>query len=176
IRPIGLVSRAGPSSDPSTWTNHVGPIGVFDGKADYEINWKDLDKNGSADIGNVTGWLGFTDKYWLTALSPDKAAMSADFRRSPSGGYQADYALAPAALAPGQTLASQTHLIAGAKEKAWLDRYEQAGIPQLSFAIDWGWFHWFMIRICTLLRFLSRSMGIFGFPFVALTRSFRGTI
>ena len=39
LRPIGLVSRAGKSADTSTWTNHVGPISVFDGKADYDINW-----------------------------------------------------------------------------------------------------------------------------------------
>ena len=58
--------------------------------------------------------------------------MSADFRHSPSGGYQADYALAPATVAPGQTLTSQTQLFAGAKEKTWLDRYEDAGIPKLS--------------------------------------------
>ena len=27
--------------------------------------------------------------------------MAADFRKSPTGGYQADYALRPAAVAPG---------------------------------------------------------------------------
>ena len=96
IRPIGLVSRAMKSHDPDSWTNHVGPISVFDGKADYDIDYKTLDEGGSQVFDNVTGWLGFTDKYWLTALVPGNAAMSADFRRSPSGGYQADYALAPA--------------------------------------------------------------------------------
>ena len=40
----GLVSRATKSADKSTWTNHVGPIGVFDGKANYDVNWKDLDE------------------------------------------------------------------------------------------------------------------------------------
>ena len=44
LRPIGLVSRATKSADPSTWTNHVGPISVFGGKADYDVNWKDLDE------------------------------------------------------------------------------------------------------------------------------------
>ena len=70
LRPIGLVSRGGKSADTSTWTNHVGPISVFDGKADYDINWKDLDQKGSKSFGSVSGWLGFTDKYWLTALVP----------------------------------------------------------------------------------------------------------
>ena len=44
VRPIGLVSRAGQSGDRSTWQNHTGPIGVFDGKANYDVNWKDLDQ------------------------------------------------------------------------------------------------------------------------------------
>src|SRR6476469_8177146 len=37
IRPIGLVSRSTKSTDASSWTNHVGPIGVFDGRANYDV-------------------------------------------------------------------------------------------------------------------------------------------
>jgi YidC/Oxa1 family membrane protein insertase len=169
VRPIGLVSRADKSHDPDSWTNHVGPISVFGGKADYDIDYKTLDDDGSKAFSGVAGWLGFTDKYWLTALAPGNAAMSADFRRSPSGGYQADYALAQAVVAPGQTLSTQTRLFAGAKEKAWLDRYEEAGIPKLSKSIDWGWFEWFMRPIFDLLMFLFRTLGNFGVAIICLT-------
>jgi YidC/Oxa1 family membrane protein insertase len=170
VRPIGLVSRSSKSADPSTWTNHVGPIGVFDGKADYDVSWKNLDEDGSKAFPNAAGWLGFTDKYWLTALAPaGNAAMAADFRRSPSGGYQADYALAPAAIAPGQTVTTEVHLFAGAKEKAWLDRYEDAGIPKLSKSIDWGWFEFFMRPIFDLLMFLFHTTGNFGVAIICLT-------
>ena len=128
-----------------------------------------FDQDGSQAFNDVSGWLGFTDKYWLTALAPGNAAMTADFRRSPRGGYQADYALAQAVVAPGQTLATQTRLFAGAKEKAWLDRYEEAGIPKLSKSIDWGWFEWFMRPIFDLLMFLFRVIGNFGFAIICLT-------
>jgi YidC/Oxa1 family membrane protein insertase len=168
VRPIGLVSRAGQSADRSTWTNHVGPIGVFNGKADYDVNWSDLDKNGSAGFGNTSGWLGFTDKYWLTALVPS-AAMTADFRHSPSGGYQADYALASANIAPGQTLTSNSRFFAGAKEFELLKKYEAAGVPKLTRAIDWGWFRWFMILIYDLLVFLFHAFGNFGVAIICLT-------
>jgi YidC/Oxa1 family membrane protein insertase len=168
VRPIGLVSRATQSADRSTWQNHVGPIGVFDGKADYDVNWKDLDEGKSEGFDNISGWLGFTDKYWLTALVP-QGAMNGEFRRSPSGGYQADYALAPGTVAPGQTLTTQTRLFAGAKEKAWLDRYEEAGIPKLSKSIDWGWFEWFMRPIFDLLVFLFHTVGNFGVAIICLT-------
>jgi len=172
VRPDGLVSRGQISADPSSWTNHVGPISVFDGKAHYDIDWKDLDKAGSAgsNFSGVSGWLGFTDKYWLTALAPAaNANMSADFRQSPSGGYQADYALAPAAVAPGQEVTTQTRLFAGAKEKSWLDRYEDAGITKLSKSIDWGWFEWFMRPIFGLLIFLFHTVGNFGVAIICLT-------
>jgi len=169
VRPIGLVSRAEQSQDRTTWTNHVGPISVFDGKANYKIDYKTLDQGGNQAAGNVQGWLGFTDKYWLTALAPCNAAMSADFRRSPSGGYQADYALAPITVAPGQTATTDARLFAGAKEKAWLDRYEDAGLTKLSKSIDWGWFEFFMRPIFDLLMFLFHTVGNFGVAIICLT-------
>ncbi|MES2001913.1 MAG: membrane protein insertase YidC [Pseudomonadota bacterium] len=172
LRPTGLVSRADKSIDASSWTNHVGPISVFDGTADYDINWKTLDQAGPTgeSANNVDGWLGFTEKYWLTALAPvGKPRMATDFRRSPSGGYQADYALAPSIIEPGKTLSSNTRLFAGAKEKVWLDRYENEGITKLSKAIDWGWFEWFMRPIFGLLLVLFHLTGNFGVAIIGLT-------
>jgi YidC/Oxa1 family membrane protein insertase len=174
VRPIGLVSRADKSHDPDSWTNHVGPISVFGGKADYDVNWKDLDGGSAETFNNVGGWLGFTDKYWLTALAPAADQMSAEFRKSPSGGYQADYALAPSLVAPGQTVTTGTRLFAGAKEKAWLDRYEDAGITKLSKSIDWGWFEFAMRPIFSLLMFLFHALGNFGLAIIALTFIVRG--
>ena len=168
VRPIGLVSRSAQSPDRSTWQNHVGPIGVFGGKANYDVNWKDLDQGKAEQFGNTSGWLGFTEKYWLTALVPQDG-MSGEFRRSANGGYQADYALAPTIVTPGQTVTTQTRLFAGAKEKAWLDRYEEAGITNLSKSIDWGWFEFFMRPIFDLLMFLFHTLGNFGLAIICLT-------
>jgi YidC/Oxa1 family membrane protein insertase len=174
VRPIGLVSRADKSHDPDSWTNHVGPISVFGGKADYDVNWKDLDQGSAESFDNVDGWLGFTDKYWLTALAPAGDQMDAEFRKSPGGGYQADYALPAKVVAPGQASSTKTRLFAGAKEKAWLDRYEDAGITKLSKSIDWGWFEFFMRPIFDLLMFLFHTFGNFGVAIIALTFIVRG--
>ena len=98
VRPIGLVSRAGQSADPSTWTNHVGPISVFDGKADYDIDWKTLDEAGaSGERVRQRRRLARLHRQILAdrACARRRSAMTADFRHSPSGGYQADYALSP---------------------------------------------------------------------------------
>ncbi len=168
VRPLGLVTRSNKSADISSWTHHVGPIGVFDGKAEYSVDWKDIGEGASGQHANAAGWLGFTDKYWLTALAPE-GKMTAEFRRGQNGGYQADYVLGATDLAPGQTTTTSTRLVAGAKEKKWLDRYETAGIAKLSKSIDWGWFEWFMRPIFALLLVLFRLTGNFGFAIIGLT-------
>lgn len=170
LRPIGFVSRSGKSPDLDSWTMHVGPMSVFGGKADYDVDWKTLDEESTVTFNNVTGWLGFTDKYWLTALAPTgNQPMFADFRHSPSGGYQADYALSPVLVGPAQATTTQTRLFAGAKEKSLLDRYDDAGIIKLSKSIDWGWFEFFMRPIFDLLVFLFHATGNFGVAIICLT-------
>jgi len=173
VRPIGLVSRAEKSHDLDSWTNHVGPIGLFGGQANYSVDYKTLDEKGPQAFDNAAGWLGFTDKYWLAALVP-QASMNAEFRRSPTGGYQADYALAPATVAPGQTATTETRLFAGAKEYELLKKYEANGIDGLTRAIDWGWFRWFMLVIYDVLVFLFEHIGNFGVAIICLTLIVRG--
>jgi len=171
LRTYGLVSRATKSHDPSSWTNHVGPISFLGGKADYDVDWSTLDENkAGVTRDSKGGWLGFTDKYWLTALAPANGApIEASLRKSDSGAYQADYAGVPFTVAPGQAVSSESRLFAGAKEKPALDRYENAGISKLSKSIDWGWFEWFMRPIFGLLQWLFHTTGNFGFAIICLT-------
>ncbi len=172
VKPYGLISRANKSPDADGWTMHVGPIGFLAGSANYDVDWDTLDDAPSAgrEFDSRGGWLGFTDKYWLTALAPSQnTAISASFRKSPAGAYQADYARQPFIVPAGQAITSETHLFAGAKEKALLDRYEEQGIPMLSKSIDWGWFEWFMRPIFDLLNWLFSHIGNFGVAIICLT-------
>jgi len=172
VRPYGLISRANQSPDPDGWTMHVGPIGFMNDAANYSIDWDTLDEAGAngEHFSSRGGWLGFTDKYWLTALAPSQdATISASFRKAPNGAYQADYARQPIIVAPGQAISTETHLFAGAKEKKLLDRYEAMGIPRLSKSIDWGWFEWFMRPIFDLLNWLFKQIGNFGVAIICLT-------
>jgi YidC/Oxa1 family membrane protein insertase len=171
LRSYGLVSRSEKSHDVSSWTNHVGPISFLDDKADYGVDWKDLDENkAGVTRDSKGGWLGFTDKYWLTALVPATGApVEASVRKSATGAYQVDYAGQPFTVAPGQAVSNEVRLFAGAKEKLWLDRYEDAGITKLTKAIAWGWFEWFMRPIFGLLQWLFHVTGNFGVAIICLT-------
>ncbi len=171
VRTFGLASRANKSPDPSSWTQHIGPISFLGGKANYEIDWETLDENkAGVTVDSRGGWLGFTDKYWLTALVPASGApVEASIRKSDSGAYQADYASTPFLVGPGKAVTAKAQLFSGAKEKKFLDRYENEGITSLSKSIDWGWFEWFMRPIFNLLNWLFGVLGNFGLAIIALT-------
>ena len=170
VRPYVYASRAGRSVDVSSMTVHVGPIRVANGEADYEVDWNTIRDAGPGGLNfdRATGWIGFTDKYWLTALAPVGPTTSA-FRHSESGPYQADVAGEDRIVNPGQTAQFQTRIFSGVKEKAALDRYDKAGIDKLSKAIDWGWFEWFMRPIFDLLNWLFKVTGNFGVAIICLT-------
>ncbi|MGI8705719.1 MAG: membrane protein insertase YidC [Sphingomicrobium sp.] len=170
VRPYGLISRADESPDPDYWTVHVGPIGVFNDAATYDIDWSSLEGGQVERFDSRGGWLGFSDKYWLTALAPaGNPQIAASFTGTPGGGFQADYAEQPQIVPPGGGVSTETRLFAGAKEKALLDRYEGLGIPKLSKSIDWGWFEWFMRPIFDVLNWLFEATGNFGLAIICLT-------
>jgi len=175
VRPYAYISRRGHSPDPSTWTNHTGPIGVFNGAANYDVDFKDLDKSGTQSFASNGGWIGFTDHHWLATLIPDqKAPFKGEFRKGGTDLYQADVSLDPASLAAGKSASVTTRLFVGAKETKLLDRYQDAGIAKFDRAIDWGWFYWFEKPIFYLLDWLFRHIGNFGVAIICLTFIVRG--
>jgi len=175
-RPYGLLSRVGPSRDPSTWTIHTGPIGVFNGAANYDVDFKTLDADGEQRFSTTSGWLGFTDHYWHASLIPaQNLPVEAQFRAGADKRYQADMTYAPSAIAPGKTATVTSRLFVGAKEVPVLERYtDKEGIALFDRAIDWGWFRWFEKPIFYLLDWLFRHIGNFGVAIICLTFIVRG--
>ena len=174
----GFVNRAGVSKDPTSWTIHTGPLSVNNGAAHYKPDFTDLDE-GPQRFTSRGGWLGFTDKYWLTALVPDQAAMfDGQFRAgagtAPTRAYQADFAMQPRLLQPGQALTTTSRFFAGAKEVPLLDRYtDRGGVPQLDYAIDWGWFRVVEKPIFYYLDWLFNHVGNYGVAIILLVITIR---
>jgi YidC/Oxa1 family membrane protein insertase len=160
---------------------HEGPLGVLDGKLNdptYATVKTDAAKaNGVAQTLQTTGgWIGITDKYWLTAVIPDQSmAQTATYRhgRSATGPdrYQTDFSsVAPVMVAPGADASSTFSAFAGAKEVHLLSHYEQAEhIPLFSYAVDFGWF-WFLTKpIFYALDWLNGVLGNFGLAILVFT-------
>ncbi|OYW83222.1 MAG: membrane protein insertase YidC, partial [Sphingobium sp. 32-64-5] len=171
VRPYGFISHTDKPVDPDTWTIHIGPMGVFNGAANYDVDYKDLDKGEIPPaIASTGGWIGFTDKYWLSALVPDqKASFEAQFRKGAGQGYQSDFSLMPTLLAPGKAVTQTSRLFVGAKEVKTLEAYQDAGIALFDRSIDWGWFYWFEKPIFALLHWLFTVIGNFGVAIICLT-------
>src|ERR1700719_475790 len=95
-----VISRTGTPHVAGYYILHEGMIGELNGSL-QEVKYSALAVDKSAtekqeDFPGTHGWLGFTDKYWLTALVPPQdAAINAHFRHTVDGvidRYQADYA------------------------------------------------------------------------------------
>jgi YidC/Oxa1 family membrane protein insertase len=152
VQPFQLVSRVGQSKDRDDWTMHVGPVGFFNGAADYNNDYSTLVDERQRTFGSTGGWLGFSDKYWLAAIIPDQGQqVNAGLRHNPtSNSFQADVTVPPVVVGPNQVSRTTTRLYAGAKEVNVLEAYDDQLGTRIDKAIDWGWYEWFMRPIFTL--------------------------
>ncbi len=169
-RPYSLVTRTGESPDKSGFTAFFGPTAIIDGHIDHQ-SWSDVVKAPNQTVAYTgKGWLGFAEKYWLTALAPDPAAqVDASFKHGGADLFQADVAPPPLVAAPGQTASHTGYVFAGAKEVDTLQRIgSRFGIVQFDNAIDWGWFRIIAKPIFSLLDWLFKLTGNFGLAIIGL--------
>lgn len=171
--PFGRITRINTPDTLGFYILHEGPIGVLDGTLN-EVDYDDLQDDSTVEENTVGGWIGITDKYWLTALVPDQdAPMTTRFTHRLRNGvdrYQADYLGGEQLLAPGQTATVINRVFAGAKKVRVLDRYEEElGIERFDMAIDFGWFFFLTKPLLQLLIIFGESIGNFGLAILALT-------
>jgi YidC/Oxa1 family membrane protein insertase len=173
IAPFGQISRAGKSLDHDTWNIHAGPMGVFNGTADYDWDYADLDElpSGEQAFKTTGGWIGFTDKYWLAALIPDQKIATKAKMIAKDDYYWTQMVSEKQNIVPaGQSFTQTSRLFAGAKEVEVLDNYvDNYGIEKLDYAIDWGWFRIIEKAFFKILHFLFLQFGSFGAAIIGLT-------
>lgn len=177
VAPYGAISRTGTPEILGYYILHEGLIGVFNDVLE-EVDYSDLIDDGAVKPAQkqatTGGWLGITDKYWLTAMVPDPSeTVQTSFTGDRSGGkdrYQADFLTDAKSIAPGQTLEVTNRLFAGAKETVMLDAYqENLGITNFDLAVDFGWFYWLTKPIFYGIHYLHGVLGNFGLAILALT-------
>lgn len=173
VATFGILRREGEGAEADTWNIHSGPMGVFNDELNYEWDYDDVaeEPNGEVDFSSKGGWLGFTDKYWLSALIPDQGSkVNAKFLER-DGAYITQMVTAKqTAVQPGKAYAQSSRLFAGAKELEILDKYANEGnIPYLDYSIDWGWFWFIAIPFFWILHWLFGLLGNFGVAIIGLT-------
>lgn len=157
---------------------HEGLIG-FLGKEGYkEISYSTAigDKN-PKEIPNISGgWLGFTAKYWASALIPGQdRPFTANLKGIQKVGtqkeaFQADYLAQAITVTPGTTGTATSQLFAGAKRVALVETYwKDLNIERFDLLIDWGWFHFITRPMFYLINWLYGVLGNFGVAILAVT-------
>lgn len=180
LTPYGFIARHGRPETVSNWILHEGVVRMSDGEL-QEIDYGDLpDLETIAPDGSLLdevavtsdGWLGFTDKYWMTTLVPEAGtAFRSSVRFIPATGiFQTFVWLPETTIAPGATVSVDSRLFAGAKEWEAIRRYQnEGGIDRFIDSIDWGWFFFFTKPIFWLLHNLHALLGNMGWAIIALT-------
>jgi YidC/Oxa1 family membrane protein insertase len=173
LLPYGLVSRTNTPYTLGFYILHEGLLGVLDGKL-KEITYGDVKESQKVELSTTGGWIGITDKYWLTALIPDqKEPVKTRFThamRDRLDKYQVDFLGIARPLTRGVSIESTSRLFVGAKEVQLLDRYEQnLGIARFDLAVDFGWFYFLTKPIFHILDWLNAQVGNFGVAILVLT-------
>lgn len=172
--PYGLISRTGTPQTAGLYILHEGMVGVLGGSL-KEVKYKDAKEEAKpVTYTSHGGWIGITDKYWLSALIWDQNQdVKANVSHSMTGDvdkYQTDY-LGPATVVPANGSTENTaHLFAGAKEVRLIDAYaDKLNIAHFDLAIDFGWFYFITKPFFYALDTLSHWIGNFGLAILALT-------
>jgi YidC/Oxa1 family membrane protein insertase len=180
VSPYGIIARHGEPETIGFYILHEGVVRASDGEI-QEIDYDDMpDADVSAAEGAAVdlikvqgnGWVGFTDKYWMTTLIPasgQKFDSVSKYTQS-SDTYQTDMRLPILTVAPGGTQSITTSLFAGAKEWEAIRHYQDVnGVEKYVDSIDWGMFFFLTKPIFQILHFMNGVIGNMGWAIISLT-------
>ncbi len=178
VFPYALISRHGKPKTDGYAVLHEGLLGIIGDSRIIELTYDGVEKETKATklVEGTSGWLGFTDKYWATAIvpaqdEPFKARFSANGPQGTNRIYQTDLLEDVHTIAPGASAdVTTTRLFAGAKEIQAIDGYQvQYGIKNFDLMIDWGWFYFITKPLFKLIDLIYKWVGNFGVAILIVT-------
>jgi YidC/Oxa1 family membrane protein insertase len=177
LYPFALIGRDGmPLDMTNAFILHEGPIGYITDEL-YEADYEDLDEGTTTEVRGNRGWIGITDKYWLTAIMPGKddtgenkfrftgEPLTRDVTR-----YQSDMMGAAITIAAGQSASVPMEFFAGPKIVDMLEAYAtQYDVPHFDLAVDFGILYFLTRPFYEVLTFLNGLFGNFAIALLVFT-------
>ena len=147
---------------------HEGLIGVFDDQL-VEEDYDDIEEK-KFSINADKGWLGITDKYWITSLIPQenrKFRTDFDYKNK----FRANFIETSATeIGANETKSNEIKIIIAAKEVDIIDGYaENLNISKYDLAIDWGWFYFLVKPLFFVIDYFFKLTGNFGIAIILIT-------
>lgn len=182
LYPFALLSQVGvPKGTFETWAFHEGPTG-FIGGALVEKKYGGMKAEKLSETEATRGWIGFSDKYWLTALIPEQNSMSKyrykytpDALKADHDRYQTDFTGDAVKIPAGGQRESTYHIFAGAKKVLLLKEYSNIlGVDNLVLAVDFGWFWFLTYPFYLMMYYIGIFTGNIGVAIIIMTFLVRG--
>ncbi len=147
---------------------HEGPLGVFNSEL-VEKDYDDVqEKNYS--INADKGWLGITDKYWITSIIPQenrKFRSDFDYKNK----FRANFIETNATeIGANEAKSNEIKVLIAAKEVRVIDNYaKNLNIEKLDLVIDWGYLYFLTKPMWFALDYFFKLLGNYGLAIIAVT-------
>ena len=145
---------------------YLGFVKTMADEPNIEIEFDDIDDNGSDTIETMGGWVAFSQHYFITAWVPDSESLNRiTTRKNGNDQYYGEFTSSAFQVAAGATGNHNIQYYAGPK-----DQYVLRDIsPGLDKTIDYS-FLWFIASpIYWLLSRINSVIGNYGISIVLLT-------
>ena len=166
--PYGQIIRNSAPEVTNFYILHEGLLGVFNDQL-VEKDYEDIEEK-KFSVNAESGWLGITDKYWITSLIPEKNKnfrSDFDFKNK----FKANFIETQSTeVGANETKSNEIKIIIAAKEVQIIDGYaENLNISKYDLAIDWGWFYFIVKPLFFAIDYFFKISGNFGIAIIAIT-------
>jgi YidC/Oxa1 family membrane protein insertase len=182
FQPYGRIQRQDLPHVQGYTTFFEGFLGVQDGKL-TEASYSSIAKeDGKIELVSTGGWLGFTDKYWGTALLPASGQKLTStyqhFKQGERDAFQTSFLSAdPLIVPPGAIGVYEDRVFAGAKIVETVNKVgKDFKIDKFDLMIDWGWFKFLTQPMFMLLDFVKGIVGNFALAILGVTVLVKGVL
>ena len=159
----------------------VGAVGTWDNSF-KNVELKKLKKEDIIEKDTKGSFVGFSDKYWLTAIAPSVNS-STDLIYALSKKSNGDEYIKIAALEkqcivePNGEGSSYFNIFVGPKDIDLLDKYsKEYDIKLLDHSIEFGKLYFICKPMLLLLRFINNYVGNYGIAIIIMTIIIRGAL
>ena len=166
--PYGQIIRKTAPEVTNFYILHEGLLGVFDEQL-IEEDYDDIVEK-KFTVKAKSGWLGITDKYWITSLIPENSKeFKTDFEYKNK--FKANFIETQSTeIGANETKSNQIKIIIAAKEVSIIDGYAtQLNINKYDLAIDWGWFYFIVKPLFFVIDYFFKITGNFGIAIILIT-------
>ena len=147
---------------------HEGPIATLDDEL-IEEDYDDIQEKKFSRTSQK-GWLGISDKFWITSLIPPRGKefkTTFDYKKK----FRANFvATDPIELKENGTIEEELQVIVAAKRVDIIDGYaETLKIDKFDLVIDWGFLYFITKPLFFGIDYFFKLLGNYGLAIIAIT-------